>query len=59
MKKEKEQKDKQRFTKHYVKTKDQTTQIPLKTGVNSGSPEGYAIPSPPKTPIVFLLLQTQ
>ena len=59
MKKEKEQKDKQRSTKHYVKTKVQTTQIPLKTGVSSGFLEGYAIHAPHKTPVVFLLLQTQ
>jgi hypothetical protein len=30
--KEKEQKDKQRSTKHTYKTKDRLTQIPLKTG---------------------------
>jgi hypothetical protein len=38
--KEKVQKDKQRSTKHTYKTKDQVTRTPLKTGVNSGAPEG-------------------
>ena len=38
--KEKVQKDKQRSTKHTYKTKDQVTETPLKTGVNSGAPEG-------------------
>jgi ABC-type Na+ efflux pump permease subunit len=28
------------------KTKDQVTQTPLKTGGNSGAPEGEAVPSP-------------
>ena len=34
------QKDKQRSTKHTHKTKDRVTRTPLKTGVNSGAPEG-------------------
>jgi hypothetical protein len=34
------QKKKQRTKKHRHKTKDQVTQTPLKTGVNSGAPEG-------------------
>jgi hypothetical protein len=38
--KEKLQKDKQRSTKHIYKTKDRVTRTPLKTGVNSGAPEG-------------------
>jgi peptidyl-tRNA hydrolase len=38
--KEKVQKDKQRSTKHTYKTKDRVTRTPLKTGVNSGAPEG-------------------
>jgi hypothetical protein len=38
--KEKEQKDKQRSTKHTYKTKDRVTRTPLKPGVNSGAPEG-------------------
>ena len=32
--------DKQRSTKHTHKAKDRVTQTPLKTGVNSGAPEG-------------------
>ena len=38
--KEKEQKDKHRFTKHTHKTKDRVTLTPLKTKVKSGAPEG-------------------
>jgi hypothetical protein len=38
--KEKVQKDKQQATKHTHKTKDRVTRTPLKTGVNSGAPEG-------------------
>ena len=38
--KEKVQKDNHRSTKHTYKTKDWVTQPTLKTGVNSGSPEG-------------------
>jgi hypothetical protein len=38
--KEKVQKDKQRSTKHTYKTKDRVTRTQLKTGVNSGAPEG-------------------
>ena len=34
------QKDKQRSTKHTYKTKDRVTRTPLKTGLNSGAPEG-------------------
>jgi hypothetical protein len=33
-------KDKQQSTKHTYKTKDLVTQTQLKTGVNSGAPEG-------------------
>jgi hypothetical protein len=39
-KRTKEQKDKQRSTKHTHKTKDRVMQSPLKTGVNSGALEG-------------------
>ena len=39
-KRDKRQKDKQRSTKHTYKTKDRVTRTPLKTGVNSGAPEG-------------------
>jgi len=49
--KEKVQKDKQRSTKHTYKTKDQVT---LKTGVNSGSPEGLAVPAPLEVPVVLI-----
>jgi hypothetical protein len=39
--KEKEQKDKQRSTKHTHRTKDRVTRTPLKTGGwPSGAPEG-------------------
>jgi hypothetical protein len=34
------QKDKQRSTKHAYKTKYRLTRMPLKTGMNSGAPEG-------------------
>jgi hypothetical protein len=37
---EKVQKDKQRSTKHTYKTKERATRTPLKTGLNSGVPEG-------------------
>jgi ElaB/YqjD/DUF883 family membrane-anchored ribosome-binding protein len=33
-------KDKQRSTKHTYKTKDRVTRTPLKTGLNSCTPEG-------------------
>jgi hypothetical protein len=38
--KKKVQKDKQRSTRHSHKTKDRVTRTPIKTGVNSGPPEG-------------------
>jgi hypothetical protein len=44
--KEKVQKDKQRSTKHYTKTKDRAPRIPLKPGVNSCAPEGLAVLAP-------------
>jgi hypothetical protein len=52
------QKDKQRSTKHTYKTKDRVTRTPLKPGVNSGAPEGFAIPAPLMTPIqvIFVLI---
>ena len=37
--KEKEQKDKQRSTKHIYKTRDRVTRTPLKQGMNSGAPD--------------------
>ena len=55
--KEKVQKDKQRSTNHTHKTKDQVTRTPLKTGVNSGSPEGLIVPAPLVAPVVLIQLQ--
>jgi hypothetical protein len=34
------QKEKQRSTKHYTKTKDRSTRKPLKIGMNPCAPEG-------------------
>ena len=51
-KREKIQRDKQRSTKHTHKTKDGVTLIPLKPGVNSDAPEGYAVPAPLVAPVV-------
>ena len=45
-KRKKVQKDKQRSTKHTYKTKDRVTRTSLKQGVNSGVPEGLAVPAP-------------
>jgi len=36
---------KQRSTKHTHKIKDRVTRTSLKTGVNSGAPEGSAVPA--------------
>ena len=36
------------------KTKDRTTRIPLKTGVNSGAPEGCTVPVPYVAAVVLL-----
>ena len=36
------------------KTKDRVTQTPLKHGVNSGAPEGLAVPAPIVTPVVLI-----
>jgi hypothetical protein len=52
--KEKIQKDKQRSTKHAYKTKDRVTRTPLKTGVNSGGPEGWGVPTPLVAPVVLI-----
>jgi len=46
MAKRKRQKDKQQSTKHTHKTNDRVTWTELKTGVNSGSPEGLAVAAP-------------
>ena len=54
MAKEKVQKDKQRSTKHKYKTKDRVTRTPLKIGVNSGAPEGWAVPAPLEAPVVLI-----
>jgi hypothetical protein len=53
--KKKGQKDKQQSTKYTHKTKDRVTRTPLKTGVNSGAPEGYAVPAPLVAPVVIQL----
>ena len=36
------------------KTKDRVTRTSLKPGVNSGAPEGYAVPVPVATLVVLL-----
>jgi hypothetical protein len=54
MAKEKVQKDKQRSSKLKIKQ-----QKPTKTGVNSGAPEGYAVPAPLVAHVLLILLQTQ
>jgi hypothetical protein len=41
----KRQRDKQRSTKNPHQTKDRVTRTPLKRGVNSGAPEGWAVPA--------------
>ena len=51
---EKAQKDKQRSTNHIHKTKDRVTRTPQKPGVNSSTPEGWAVPVPLVTPIVLI-----
>ena len=53
-KRKKIQKDKQRSTKYTYKTKVRVTRIPLKTGVNSGAPEGSADPAPLVAPVVLI-----
>ena len=55
MAKRKSTKDQQRSTKHAYKAKDRVTRTPLKTGVNSGAPEGKAVPAPLVTPIVLIM----
>ena len=40
--------------KHTHKSKDQVTQTPLKIRVNSGAPEGWAVPAPLLTPIMLI-----
>ena len=41
------------------KTNDWGTQTQLKSGVNSGAPEGWAVPATHVTPVVLLLLHTR
>ena len=48
------QKGKQRSTKLTHKTKDRITRTPLKTWVNSGAPEGLAVPVPVVAPVVLI-----
>jgi len=45
---------KQRFTKYTHKTKDRVTRTPLKTGVNSGAPEGKVVPAPLVAPVMLI-----
>jgi hypothetical protein len=47
-------KEKQPSTKHTYKAKVRVTRIPLKTGVNSGAPEGPADPAPLVVPVVLM-----
>jgi hypothetical protein len=46
MKRKKIQKEKQQSTRNTYKAKDPVTRLPLKTGVNSGAPEGSVDPDP-------------
>ena len=46
--------DKQQSTKHTHKTNDRVTWTELKTGVNSGSPEGLTVAAPLMTPVVLI-----
>jgi hypothetical protein len=41
------------------KTKDRATRTSLNSEVNSGAPEGYAVPAPHVVVFVLLLLQTR
>ena len=47
------QKDKQRSTKQAHKTRDWVTQTPKKPVINSGIPEGKAVPAPLVAPVVL------
>ena len=55
----KKDKRQQWSTKHYTETKDQAMRTLLKSWVNTGAPEGCAVPAPYVTPVVLLLLQTR
>ena len=52
--KEKEQKDKQRSTKHTYKTEDRVTRTPLKTGGELRCSGRVAVPAPLVTPVVLI-----
>ena len=41
------------------KTKDRVTLTAKEPGVNSGAPEGLAVPAPLATPVVLFQLQTR
>ena len=47
-------KDKQRSTKHTNRTTNRVSRTPPKHGVNSGAPEGQAVPAPLVSPIVLI-----
>ena len=52
--KEKVQKDIQRSAKHTHKTKDRVTRTSIQPGVNSGAPEGKALPALLVSPVVLI-----
>jgi hypothetical protein len=52
--KEKGQNNRQISTKHTHKAKDQVTRTPLKNGMNSGAPEGHAVPATLVVPVVLI-----
>ena len=52
--KEKEQKEKQQSTRLTYKAKGRVPGVPIKTGVNSGAPEGSVDPDP-LVPLVVLI----
>ena len=54
MAKKKEQKEKQRSTKHIYKAKGRVTWVPLKTGGISGVPEWSVDPAPLVAPVVLI-----
>ena len=59
MSKNKKDKRQQWSTKHYTyctETKDRAMRTLLKSGVNTGAPEGCDVPAPYVTPVVLLLL---
>jgi hypothetical protein len=41
------------------RTEDRAIRNPLKTGMNSGAPDGLVVPTSLVTPVVLLLLQTR